>query len=371
MHGKRRSSPGWQSSRAQRKAGSKWADGRSRTRSSSGGPSGAGRDGRCLQHRRDSSASSFPPRRRSLPSKRPRADSISPLHPSCSPSDHWRSPDFHCRRASPRPSARGHSHASTSPSRWHCSRDRSSLVGAPRPAWLRDLLGTTLCHQEAVLLTLIGDYPGAALRHLGPTDRPSVASTATPPPGHHHLELTGAYFHILRVHALRPRTANAGDVIMKRTNVFFVFLTSLLSLMPEMRTRTPHRIPLRRILASLPRLSGSGGGGGVARYSMDRTLSSVSGNYPESLPRHTDSLQRRHSGASSSPSSRVTQQQQGFRPSSSSEETLRLEGQWRGDGHLIRWRTPHHWVITVVCSWSPNPSDPSDQSSISRNWTSF
>ena len=67
---------------------------------------------------------------------------------------------------------------------------------------------------------------------------------------------------------------------------------------------------------------------------MDRTFSAVSGNHLESLLRHTDSPQWRRSDTSS-PSSKVTQQQQGFRSSSSSKKTLRLEGHRRSDGHLI------------------------------------
>ena len=44
---------------------------------------------------------------------------------------------------------------------------------------------------------------------------------------------------------LGPLTAIAGDVITRRTRAFFVCVITLLSLMPEMRTRTPHRIPGR------------------------------------------------------------------------------------------------------------------------------
>ena len=48
-----------------------------------------------------------------------------------------------------------------------------SPVGTLRPAWLGDLLGTTLCLREAVLLlTQLGDHPGAVTRPLGPDGRP-------------------------------------------------------------------------------------------------------------------------------------------------------------------------------------------------------
>ena len=44
-----------------------------------------------------------------------------------------------------------------------------SLVGTPRPAWLGDLLGTCLCHPEAVLhRTRLSDNPVAVTHPLGP-----------------------------------------------------------------------------------------------------------------------------------------------------------------------------------------------------------
>ena len=84
-----------------------------------------------------------------------------------------------------------------------------------------------------------------------------IASTATQHLGHPHLKPTGAGFNILGAHALGPLTAIAGGVITKRTNAFFVYMTTLLSLAPEMKTRTPHRIPLTRIVASRQWLSRS------------------------------------------------------------------------------------------------------------------
>ena len=119
-----------------------------------------------------------------------------------------------------------------------------SLFSTPCLAWLGDLLWTTLCPQVAVHpLTRIGDHHGAITCPLGPEGCPPIASTATRHLGHHHLEPTGAGFHVLGAHVLGPLTVIAGDVIIKQTNVFFVCVTSLLSLMPEMRTRTPHRTP--------------------------------------------------------------------------------------------------------------------------------
>ena len=68
---------------------------------------------------------------------------------------------------------------------------------------------------------------------------------------------------------------------------------------------------------------------------MARTFSEVSrNNYPESLSRHSDSLQRRRPDTYSW-SSGVTQQQQAFRPSSSCEEALRLPSLRRSEGHLV------------------------------------
>ena len=149
---------------AQRKTGSKWADGRFTTRSSSGGLSGAGRDRRFLQKQcRDSSATSSPPRRRSPPSKRPRAVSTSPLHPSFSPDDRWWSPDIIAEPPLTHPPAVIAVLLLPPPNGTIPEFVPLYLVGASRPAWLGDLLGTTLCPREAVLpRTCTGDHPGAS-----------------------------------------------------------------------------------------------------------------------------------------------------------------------------------------------------------------
>ena len=67
---------------------------------------------------------------------------------------------------------------------------------------------------------------------------------------------------------------------------------------------------------------------------MVKTFSTVSGNHPESLSRHSDSCQRWCLDTSSL-SSGVTQQQQAFRFSSTREEALRLTCHRRSRGYLV------------------------------------
>ena len=237
---------------AQRKAGSKRADGCSRFQSPPGDASGAGRDGRSLQRqRRDSSASSSALCRRSPLSKQLRADSTSPLRRSCPQDDRWRSPDSHRRRASPRPSVSRHSRSSASPSQWHHSRDRSPFSRRRSPS------GMTRRPARNYSLSPRSRSPSHTARrsswgrHTSPRSRrsPPIASAVTSPLGHLHLDFAGVDFHVLGVHAPGLLNAIAGDVFMKRTNAFFVYVSSL-QFRKGMKTKTPHRILLTRILAS-------------------------------------------------------------------------------------------------------------------------
>ena len=65
-----------------------------------------------------------------------------------------------------------------------------------------------------------------------------------------------------------------------------------------------------------------------------RTLSSIPGNYKESLPRHTNSLQRRRSISSSSPIG-TPQQQLNLRPSTSSQDAAGIQSHRRSPGPFI------------------------------------
>ena len=99
----------------------------------------------------------------------------------------------------------------------------------------------------------------------------------------------------------------------------------------------PRSLSHQSPLDILPSPRWVGGGGGRASslpITLAGTFSAVSGNHPESLSRHSDSLQW-WCPDTSSPSSGVTQQQQALRPSSSCEEALRLPSHRRSEGHLV------------------------------------
>ena len=170
---------------------------------------------------------------------------------SCSSTDRWRSSDFHCRWASPHPSASRHSRSSASPSQGHHSRDRSSLSRRHFPSSMtRRLARNHSLSSRSRSPSHVGRRSSRG-RHPSPrSNRKSLncqhhySTSRSPSPRTHRSRLSCS-----RSPRSRSMDRDPGDVIMKWTNIFFICVTSLLSFMPEVRTRTPHRIPPRRILA--------------------------------------------------------------------------------------------------------------------------
>ena len=105
-----------------------------------------------------------------------------------------------------------------------------SLIGALRPTWLGDLLGTCLCHPDTVLHhALHSNHPRAIVLPLGPGGCPPIASVSTPL-GHLHLDLAGGESPVLTVHAPGLLSMIINNTCIQQTNAFSGSVMSLLSL---------------------------------------------------------------------------------------------------------------------------------------------
>ena len=218
------------------------------TQSSSGGPSGEGRDGRSLQRQhRDSSASLSPLCQWSPTFKQLRADSNSPLRRSCTPEDSWRSPDFHRRRAPPPPcpSASRHSHCSSSP-----PKDCSSLSHRCSPSG-RDQRATrdhspspgSRSPSHMARRSSQGRNPSPRSRRTSPNRQHRYSPSRSPSPRTHRSRLSCS-------RSPRSRSTDC-DHRRHHHEADLLRLCDYPSVAhAEMRTRTLNRIPLKRILAS-------------------------------------------------------------------------------------------------------------------------